>query len=187
MARRKPVSQAWVELRADDPEAVSALAVARQRLPGGTHLTGVRRLRLIELDGPLPGRAEQEELLRRSTRFYNPHKERCVLRTGPKDPAPVGDDERVVLVWERDGERRPAAERWWRHETGNSIEVREGVAWVLRFEAGAPDDQADLARLRDRRHGLFCNPYAQEFRLAGGEIPIPWLAADQSPNAGGKS
>jgi hypothetical protein len=178
MARKKPVSQAWVELRTEDPEALSALAVARRRLPGGARLCGVRRVRLIELDGPLPGRAEQEELLHRSTRFYNPHKERCVLRTVGRDPAPVDQDERVVLVWEREGERRPAAERWWRHETGEAIEVREGVAWVLRFEGGTTADQAaELAQLRDRRHGLFCNPHAQELRVAGDEIPIPWLGA----------
>ena len=41
---------------------------------------------------------------------------------------PIEPREIVVLVTERDGERRPAAERWWRHETGKDIEVREGVA-----------------------------------------------------------
>ena len=177
MARRRSVSQAWVESRTDDPEAISALSVARHRLPAASRLAAVRRLRLIELRGAMPGRTEQEELLHRSSRFYNPHKERCVLRVGVNDSPPLAADEQVVLVWERGGERRPAAERWWLHETGAELEVCEGVAWALRFEASesAADRASDLALLRDRRHGLLCNPHAQEFRLAGGEIPIPWL------------
>src|SRR6185503_19339440 len=104
--------------KTDDPEAASALAVARRRLPAGAKLTSVRRLRLIELEGPLPSRASQEALLHRSTRFYNPAKERCVLRTRRTERAPLEEHEHAVLVWEREGERRSAAERWWRHETG---------------------------------------------------------------------
>jgi hypothetical protein len=41
-----------------------------------------------------------------------------------------------VLVWERGGARRPAAERWWRHETGETVAVCEGVVWALRFAVG---------------------------------------------------
>jgi hypothetical protein len=188
MARRRSVSQAWVESLSDDPEAISALEVARHRLAAGARLSSLRRLRLLELRGPLPGRGEQEELLHRSSRFYNPHKERCVLRIGAEDPAPITADEQVVLVWERGGERRSTAERWWLHETGNQIEVREGVAWALTFETREPaaDRARELALLCDRRHGLFCNPHAQEFRLAGGVIPIPWLAGDGPVTRGRK-
>ena len=55
--------QAWIELRSDDPEAVSALAVARARVGGGQALLGLRRLRLFELSGTLPATAEIEDLL----------------------------------------------------------------------------------------------------------------------------
>ena len=71
-----------------------------------------------------------------------------------------------------------AAERWWRHETGKDIEVREGVAWVMAFEGLETDPAgaaADLAVVRDRRHGLLCNPHAQEHRVAAGTIPLPWM------------
>ncbi len=186
-------AQAWVELISEDPEAVSALSTARAHLSEGGGLKGLRRLRVFELEGRLPPRAALEELLHRSTQFYNPHKERCTLRLGADGRAPVGAGDQVVLVVERGGERRAAAERWWRHETGEPIEVREGVAWVMSFGPGAPvAERADaLARVRDRRHGLFCNPHAQEYRRAGAEPPLRWLgmarraARDRDP--GGRS
>ncbi len=174
------VAQAWIELKSDDPEAVSALAVARAHLPAGRALTGLRRLRLLELSGALPARAGIEGLLHRSIQFYNPHKERCSVRATASDAAPLAAEEHVVLVFERGEERRGAAERWWRHETGRDIEVREGVAWVMAFESLEPDPPgaaADLAVLRDRRHGLLCNPHAQEYRVAAGKIPLPWMGA----------
>ena len=170
--------QAWVELRTDDPEAVSALAVLRAHVPAGRSLKSLRRLRLLELSGSLPGRAGIEGLLHRSIQFYNPHKERCVLRTAATEPAPIGADEHVVLVIERGEERREGAERWWRHETGQEVAVREGLAWVLGFESTLRDPAAaaaELAVVRDRRHGLFCNPHAQEHRIATGAIPLPWI------------
>jgi len=181
--KKSSVSQAWIELRTDDPEAVSALAVARARLPAGAKLSSLRRLRLIELEGALPSRAIQESLLHRSTRFYNPAKEGCVLRTKKAEAAPLEAHEHAVLVWERGGERRAAAERWWLHETGSAIEVREGVAWVLAFEEPkrSAERAAELARLTDRRHGLFCNPHAQESRLATAGIPLPWLEREGTP------
>ena len=168
--------QAWVELTSDDPEAVSALAVARAHLAAARGLERLRRLRLIEVSGPLPPRRQLEELLHRSIQFYNPHKERCTVRMDATDPVPQGERERVVLVFERGGERREAAERWWRHETGALVEVREGVAWMLRLENG---DAAleDLALVRGRHHGLLCNPHSQELRVAGGEVPCPWMAS----------
>ena len=178
--------QAWVELRAEDPEAVSALAVARARLADGRRLAGLRRLRLFELAGLPPGEAGVEELLLRSTWFYNPHKERCMVRANPRQGTPALPGERAVLVFERGGERRPAAERWWLHETGRAIQVREGLAWLLRFEPGegAAERAAELAVLGGRRRGLLCNPHAQEHRLAGGgEIPLPWIGAE-GPGAG---
>lgn len=178
--KRRRVVQAWVEVVSEDPEAESALHVARTRLEAGARLQGVRRLRLFELSGPLPGGAACADLLHRSTQFYNPHKERCTVRAGMRQPAPLTPAEQVVLVTERDGTRRPAAERWWRHETGAAIEVREGTAWALTFAADAADAGADaesLARVRDSRHGLFCNPHAQEARVAAGKLPLPWLTA----------
>jgi len=179
MAERKRAirsAQAWVELLSDDPEAVSALAVARAHLPAGRALTGLRRMRLLELAGPLPPRRDLEALLHRSIQFYNPHQERCTVRLARADPAPLMPGERAVLVYERGGERRAAAERWWRHETGTQVEVREGVAWALSLEDGDPELE-DLALVRGRRHGLLCNPHSQECRFPAGEIPLDWMAA----------
>ena len=170
--------QAWIEPRAEDPEAVSALAVARQRLAAGQRLVNLRRLRVFEFLGALPERDTIADLLHRSTQFYNPAKERCTLRYEARDAVPLARGEHGLLVVERGGERRPAAERWWRHETGAPAEIREGVAWLLRFGAGGPPDAArDLAILRDREHGLLCNPHWQDAHLAGGEIPLPWITA----------
>lgn len=157
------VAHAWVALRAEDPEAASAYGVARDRLPAAASLRGLRRYRVFELRGALPATPELEDLLHRSTQFYNPSKERCAVRREDGAPSPVGADEAVVLVVERGGDRRAAAERWWRHETGAKLEVREGVAWVLRFEPGADAARlaAEMATARDRESGLFCNPHAQ--------------------------
>jgi len=172
------VVQAWIELRSADPEAVSALAVARAHLPAGRSLTSLRRLRLFELSGPLPLRAGIEKLLQGSIQFYNPHKERCAVRANEADPPPVAAGEQVVLVYERGEERRGAAERWWRHQTGRAIEVREGVAWVLGLAPDVTDPAAlaeELTVLRDRRHGLLCNPHAQEYRIASDAVPLAWM------------
>lgn len=171
-------AQAWIEPMADDPEAMSALAVARARLRAGGTLAGLRRLRVFELRGALPDRAAIEALLHRSIQFYNPAKERCTVRLDPRDASPLARGEIGLLVLERFGERRPGAERWWRHETGGDAEIREGIAWALRFGAGAGAEAAarDLATLRDRDHGLLCNPHWQEARLAAGAIPLPWIA-----------
>jgi hypothetical protein len=172
-------AQAWIEPVADDPEATSALAVARERLPGGRALEGLRRLRVFELRGALPDRAAIEELLHRSIQFYNPAKERCTLRLDPHEAAPLAADEVGVLVLERGGERRPAAELWWTHETGTPAEIREGVAWALRLGAGARAEReaGDFAILRDRGHGLLCNPHWQDAHVAAGEVPLPWIAS----------
>jgi hypothetical protein len=177
MAPRRRFSQAWVELLADDPEAVSAWMVARERLAAARHLTRLRRFRLIELSGPLPDAGTQADLLHRSSQFYNPHKERLALRAAEDDPAPLAAGERLVLVTERGGERRPAAERWWWHETGRQIEVCEGVAWALGFAPGedATRAAADLAVLADRHHGLLCNPRFQDARIAEESVPFPWI------------
>ncbi len=176
MTGAKAVAQAWVALHGDDPEAVSALQVVRAHLDRG--LGGLERWRMFELAGALPERAELEDRLHRSTQFYNPHKERCVVRMRPEERAPAGGV--VLLVSERGLERRAAAERWWRHATGGSIEVREGVAWALTFEGAMPEATAlaragALAVLQDRAHGLFCNPNAQNWALAA-MPPLPWLA-----------
>jgi len=170
-------AQAWVMLFAADPEAVSALAVARRALEAGRALAGLRRLRLFELRGDLPPRGRLEELLHRSTQFYNPHKERCLVRVDSAEPAPFASGEQALLVFERGEARRPAAERWWLHETGERIEVREGVAWGLRFTEGAEAARAtaELAVLTSLAGGLFCNPNAQEHRQSGADVPLPWL------------
>lgn len=171
--------QAYIELRSEDPEATSALGVACARLEAGRRLVGLRRLRVFELAGALPEPEMVESLLHRSTRFYNPVKERCTVRAAESAPAPFGADETWVLVLDRGFERRPAAERWWRHETGTRVEVREGTAWALAFEPGedAGRATASLAAVTDRAHGLLCNPQFQDWRAgAGSSPPWPWLA-----------
>lgn len=174
-------AQAWIQLKSDDPEAVSALGVARAHLPAGEGLRALRRVRVLELTGALPGRPGLEELLHRSIQFYNPHKESCTVRVAASDPAPVAADEVAVLVVDRGGERRGAAEHWWRHQTGEAIEVREGAAWLVAFDAAAPagrdprERAAELAVVRGRRSGLLCNPNAQDCDVAAGAIPLPWI------------
>jgi len=171
------VAQAWVELRSEDPEAVSAFGIARARLAAGRTLVSLRRLRLFELRGALPARDELEALLHRSIQFYNPHKERCRVRLEAGDPAPVGADETMVLVTRRGDEERPAAERWWRHQTQRDVDVREGVVWALRFAEGTDAAAAarELALLIDRHRGLLCNPHAQTMDVAEGSTPLPWM------------
>ena len=180
MSAEKQVAQVFIEMRAADPEATSALAVAQRHLEAGQKLSGLRRMRVFELRGSLPPRATLEELLHRSTQFYNPSKERCAVRADSADPAPGTGAEQFVLVFERGGERRAAAERWWRHETGARIEVREGVAWAMTF-AEAIDTRTAAEALTvtlDRQHGLLCNPNFQEWRPApeAGCPPLPWIA-----------
>lgn len=173
------VAQAWIALRSEDPEADSALAVARRDLEAARRLVSLRRLRLFELAGALPDDGTLATRLHESTRFYNPAKERCAVRTRADERAPLTADERALLVVERGGARRPAAERWWRHATGERVEVVEATVWVLGFEPGA--DASELARelavVRDRRHGLFCNPHFQDWALATGDVPLPWMSA----------
>ena len=170
--------QAFVELLAGDPEATSARAVARERLAAGRGLVTLRRVRVFELAGDLAGRADVEALLHRSTRFYNPAKERCTVRASEREPAPFSAEETLVLVVDRGLDRRPAAERWWRHETGARVEVREATAWALGFEPGedAAAAAASLAVVQDRRHGLLSNPHFQDWRPGqGSSPPWPWL------------
>jgi hypothetical protein len=171
---------AFVELRSEDPEAVSAFAVARDRLAAGRTLAGLRRLRVFELAGALEERDALAERLHGSTQFYNPAKERCTVRAAEPDPAPFAPEETLVLVIERGGERRSGAERWWRHEAGARVEVREGVVWALRFEA-EPEPAAraaELAAVTDRAHGLLSNPQFQEHKVcADGAPPLDWLSS----------
>ncbi|HVP14636.1 MAG TPA: hypothetical protein VMS88_03770 [Terriglobales bacterium] len=170
-------AQAWVALNAVDPQVASALTVARSALAAGRGLAELRRWRLFELRGPLPDRARLEEMLHRSIRFYNPNKERCIVR-GADEPAPLAGAERAVLVVDRGGARRTAAERWWLHETGERIEVREAVVWALRFKPGidAAAGAAELTILRGMDSGLFCNLQAQDHRQSGADVPLPWIA-----------
>jgi len=179
--------QAFVEHRAEDAEAVSALEVARERLAAGKRLRNVRRLRLFELTGALPGRHEAEDLLHRSTRFYNPAKERCTVRASSGDPGPFRDGEALVLVVDRGLERRLPAERWWRHETGERVEVREGVVWALTFEPGsdAAKEAEALAAVTDRAHGLFSNPHFQDWSAGTGRNP-PWPWLETTKRAAGR-
>jgi len=175
---RKQLMQAFVELLAEDPEATSAREIARERLAAGRRLEGLRRVRVFELSGELPARDEVAKLLHRSTRFYNPAKERCSLRAAEREPAPFAPGEALVLVLDRGLERRPAGERWWKHETGGKVEVREGTVWALAFEPGEQADvrAGELAELKDRQHGLFANPHFQDWRPGqGASPPWPWL------------
>ena len=167
--------QAFVELKAEDPEAMSALEVARERLAAGAKLKTLRRVRVFEITGTLPDRAETLALLHRSTRFYNPAKERCTVRANASGATPFRADEQLVLVVDRGTERRAAAERWWKHETGEKVEVREGLVWALSFEPGtdAAAEAAALASVTDRAHGLLSNPHFQDWRPGSGAAP-PW-------------
>jgi len=175
---RSTIAQAWIVPVSEDPEAVSALAVARRFL-GAAELRTLRRARLIEIEGVLPAVAELAERLHDSTRFYNPHKERCHLRVTAADPAPLAPGERAVLVFDRGGERREGAERWWKRTAGGRVQVREGTAWI----AEAADPAATrawleaLVEVRDARHGLLCNHHAQEARPAGDRVPLDWFRA----------
>jgi hypothetical protein len=181
-ADRKRTAQAWIELNADDPEAMSAQWVAHRQLDAGREVARLKRWRLFELNGRLPTRPRLERLLHESTQFYNPHKERCLLRLRRNDPAPVGDADHLILVTELEAERRPAAERWWLHETGKPIEVLEAIVWAVSFGAGTPAAQRawteDLAVARERSHGLFCNPLRQSAKTETGLPPVPWIGGD---------
>ena len=185
MTHTAVVMQAWIEVRSDDPEAVSALAVSRaggvvERAP-----EVLERVRLFEITGTACSRERVEALLHGSSQFYNPHKERCVVRGSKDDPLPGPAGFEYIVVWERAGERRPAAERWWRHEAGECVEVREAVAWRARFAPGVEPTAAahELARVRDARHGLLCNPWSQEFRCGVAAAAFPWIAP--APDAPG--
>lgn len=172
-------AQAWIELRAHDPAAVSALGVARARLAAGRGLRGLRRFRVIELDGALPARDAIEAHLHESTWFYNPHKESCTVRTAEDEAVPDAAGAETILVLERGGTRRAAAERWWRHETGRRVTVREAVAWVLEFgpDADGPAAARSLMTVRGAAEGLFANPHAEAAACASGTIPLAWITA----------
>jgi hypothetical protein len=180
--------QAFIELRSEDAEAVSAFEVARRRLEAGRGLRALRRVRVFEISGDLPPAAVVEDLLHRSTRFYNPAKERCSVRRVADQPAPFREEERFVLVTDRGLERRSAAERWWRHETGRRVEVREALAWVMAFEPGVDADACaeSLATVTDREHGLFRNPHYQDGVVgAGGGVPWGWNTSSPRRRAKG--
>lgn len=174
----RQVAQVWIETIADDPEAVSAFEVAHRTLEAGAHLVSLRRARLIELEGPLPEARELAERLHDSTRFYNPNKERCYLRVSAAEPPPLAAGEAAALVFDSGDERRTASERWWKRVTGSSIRVREGTAWIAAAAPGREASQVlgELLEVKDARHGLLCNPHAQEFR-SGTEIPLGWFTA----------
>jgi hypothetical protein len=176
-AAQPRIAQVWVELKSADPEARSAFAVARARLAAGHGLTGLRRFRVFELEGALPDRERLAGLLHHSTQFYNPHKESCVIRDSAQDPAPVAPGDQLVLVTERGGERRPAAERWWHHECGDRVLVREGLVWALSFDAAedAAQHSRELAETTRRNQGLLSNPNSQDARCSGPAAPLPWI------------
>jgi hypothetical protein len=178
------IAQIWIELRSDDPAAVSTLGVARARLEAGRGLARLRRWRLIEIEGRLPGAEEIALRVHASTWFYNPHKELATVRTDAAEGVPVPRGCEALLVIEHGGARRAAAERWWRHETGRRVTVREGVVWGLAFEPAVDAGRAadDLMTLRGREHGLFANPHAQTAARAHGPIPLGWIA-EQEPRA----
>ena len=178
MTAPKRCVQAYVELTSADPEATSALGVARERLAAGRTLESVRRLRVFEIAGSALDHDAIAVRLHASTQFYNPARERCVLRTAAHDPVPAGGEEALVLVFERGGERRMPAERWWRHDAGERVEVREGVVWALAFAPGedAAVRAAELAVTHSRAEGLFANPHVEEHRVcAGAAPPLDWM------------
>ena len=182
------IVQAWFSLIAEDPEVFSALSVVRARLAAGRSVLELRRARLMELRGSRRDRDDVEALMRASTQFYNPHKEHCELRGLPGDPITAPPGAQLLLVTERDATRRVAAERWWHHDTGETVEVREGVVWMLRFPAGTDAAAAarELGTVRDARHGLFANPHAEELQWSELPAPLPWLdAGDDGEREGG--
>ncbi len=186
----KTMVQAFIELRSEDAEAESARGVARARLAAARGLTSLRRVRVFELTGVLPEPSEVAALLHRSTRFYNPAKERCTVRATEQERAPFRAEEHLVLVVDRGLERRTAAERWWKHETGQKVEVREALVWALGFENGvdAAAMTEALAVVRDRAHGLLSNPHFQDASLAQGALPPwPWIKARPRARKGGRS
>jgi hypothetical protein len=177
-----PAAQAWIELRSDDPSAVSALGIARTRLAAGNGLSGLRRWRLIEIQGRLPEPGALAARLHASTWFYNPHKESLVLRTLERDPAPLPPGWQALLVLERDGTRREAAERWWRHAFRSKVQVHAGTVWGLGFEPGIDASVAasELLSVTDHLHGLFANPHAEWSAHANDGIPLGWISATRS-------
>jgi len=184
---KRPVIQAFVELRAEDPEATSAFTVARERLAAGLALQGLRRMRLFEIAGSdLPASAVAERM-HASSQFYNPVKERCVVRASASEAVPARDDEALVLVFERGGERRPGAERWWRHVGDEKVEVREGVVWALAFTPGA-DARAlaeALAASGPGATGLLANVHVEEHRIcAADRPPLDWITRGRAPRRG---
>lgn len=171
------VAQAWIFAVADDPEAVSAAMVARRSLAAGARLRGLRRARLIEIEGRLPAAAELAERLHQSTRFYNPNKERAIVRVSASEAPPLAADESAVLVFDHGDERRAATERWWKRVTGTTIRVREGTVWIVTAVPGQPSERLleELLEVKDARSGLLCNPHAQEWRRAERGAPLPWF------------
>ena len=178
-AEERVFAQVWIESIAEDPEAISALGVARRTLAMGGALKSLRRVRLIELEGALPEAAALAARLHDSTWFYNPYKERCRVRLFREDAPPLEPAERAALVFDREGERRPASERWWKRVTGDAIRVREGTAWIAAGPTAAESDALlnELLPGEGPRRGLLCNPHAQEFRRAEAVVPLPWFAA----------
>ncbi len=100
-----------------------------------------------------------------------------MLRLVETDPPPLSPGESAVLVVERAGDRRAAAERWWRHESDLGVEVREALVWALRFGAGelAQEQAAALAELRGPGQGLLCNPNSQAWAQVSGPPPLDWI------------
>ena len=175
----REVAQAWIETIAQDPAAVSALVIARRTLAGVGDLRSLRRVRLIEIEGRLPDAITLAARLHDSTRFYNPHKERCTVRRLRTDATPLEPTERAALVFDREGERRPASERWWKRVTGDTVRVREGTVWIA-GAASADETGAALNMLMPGPgfgQGLLCNANAQEFRRADSTVPLPWFSA----------
>jgi hypothetical protein len=186
----KTTMQAFIELRSEDSEAESALSVARARLEAARGLLSMRRVRMFEITGPLPEAGEVAALLHRSTRFYNPAKERCTVRSSESERAPFREREQLVLVVDRGLDRRTAAERWWKHEAGSKVEVREGLVWALAFEDGidAASMTVALSAVQDRAHGLLSNPHFQDASVAQGALPPwPWIKARTRARKGGRS
>jgi hypothetical protein len=176
------VVQVWIFPIADDPEAVSAAMVARRSLAAGAHLRGLRRARVIEIEGRLPAAGELAERLHQSTRFYNPNKERAIVRVSADQPAPLEAGESAALVFDRGDERRSATERWWKRVTGTTVKVREGTAWIVSAVPGQSSERLleELLEVRDARTGLLCNPHAQDWRRAERGVPLPWFTKRRS-------
>ena len=163
MARRKPpvARPGWSS--ADDPEAVSALGGgARASRRRDAPRSACAALRLLELARPVAGPRRAGGAAPSLDPVLQPAQGAvaCFASTSAIAP-PIADDERVVLVCERGGERRAGGRALVapRNRQRDRSARGRGVGAPLRVAESPPKRaRASLRCSRDRRHGLFVQP-----------------------------